>query len=388
MPRSILTGPPSDGARRRLAWGVPIVVAGVIAATAALSSTSASGASPELPSRSAAQLIAAVLSSNATTLTGDFEETANLGIPTLPGGHDSASLSWQTFLSGTHTARVWIGGADKQRVALLGELSEADVVRNGTDLWTYTSDTNTVTHSTVGSAKDAKDGTARAGAETPSAEDATPGAVAAKVLKAIDPTTSVTVDSTQVVADQPAYTLVVRPRDPNSTVDKVTIAIDATKYVPLQVKVFGTGSTVALTTGFTKISYAKPADSTFDFTKPAGATVSNDPFGVHSRVGHRHDAAPSGTTTQPAAPNQLDSAKPKVLGTDWTSVLEMPKSSTGPASALGGSQLRDLTTPVGSSGVRLLHTALLNAVILPDGRTFVGAVQPAYLEHLAATTPN
>jgi outer membrane lipoprotein-sorting protein len=380
----LLAGSASDGARRRLAWGVPVVVAGAIAATVGLSSTSASGASPELPSRTAAQLIAAVLSSDATTLTGDFQETANLGIPALPGGHDSASLSWQTFISGTHTARVWIGGADKQRVALLGELSEADIVRNGTDLWTYTSDTNTVTHSTVGSAKD---GTAKPGAET-SAEDATPGAVAAKVLKAVDPSTSVTVDSTQTVADHAAYTLVVKPRDPNSTVDKVTIAIDATTYVPLQVQVFGSGSTVALTTGFTKISFDKPADSTFEFTKPAGATVSNDPFGVHGRVGHRHDAAPSGNGNEPASPSPAESAKPKVLGTDWTSVIEVAKSSTGPASALGGSELRDLTTPIGSSGARLLHTALLNAVILPDGRTFVGAVQPAYLEHLAATTPN
>jgi hypothetical protein len=191
-----------------------------------------------------------------------------------------------------------------------------------------------------------------------------------------------------MVADHPAYTLVVRPRDPNSTVDKVTIAIDATTYVPLQVQVFGTGSTLALTTGFTKISFAKPADSTFDFTKPAGATVSDDPFGVHSRVGHRDDAGPSGTATEPAAPSQVESANPKVLGSDWTSVIELPKNSTGPASAFGGSELRDLTTPVGTSGARLLHTALLNAVILPDGRTFVGAVQPAYLEHLAATTPN
>jgi hypothetical protein len=27
-------------------------------------------------------------------------------------------------------------------------------------------------------------------------------------------------------------------------------------------------------------------------------------------------------------------------------------------------------------------------VILADGRTFIGAVQPALLEHIAATTPN
>jgi hypothetical protein len=36
----------------------------------------------------------------------------------------------------------------------------------------------------------------------------------------------------------------------------------------------------------------------------------------------------------------------------------------------------------------LLRTALVNAVITSDGRVFVGAVQPALLEHVAATTAN
>jgi hypothetical protein len=45
-----------------------------------------------------------------------------------------------------------------------------------------------------------------------------------------------------------------------------------------------------------------------------------------------------------------------------------------------------LTTQVGTSGTRLLHTALVNAVLLPDGRAFVAAMRPAALEHIAATT--
>jgi outer membrane lipoprotein-sorting protein len=368
------------------------VVAGAIAATVVLTSASASGASPNLPNRSAAQLIAAVLASKPTTLSGEFRETANLGIPTLPGGHDSASLSWQTFISGSHAARVWVGGADKQRVALIGELSEADVVRNGSDVWTYTSDTNTVTHSTVGTSKDAKGGSDTDRAPTPSAEDTTPAALAARVLKAVGPSTSVTVGPSRTVAGRDAYVLVVRPRDANSTVRKVTIAVDATKSIPLQVKVFGSGSSAALTTGFTTISFNKPTASIFNFTKPAGATVSNDPFGVNSRGGHRHYAGGSdneaGRPPASTTPSKAASAKPTALGSDWTSVIEVRTSSAGPARALGGSELRDLTSPVGTSGTRLLHTALINAVILPDGRTFVGAVQPAYLEHLAATTPN
>ena len=83
-------------------------------------------------------------------------------------------------------------------------------------------------------------------------------------------------------------------------------------------------------------------------------------------------------------PGPATHASPKVLGFGWTSVLELPDAAT---SGLGGGLLRDATSPVGSSGERLLHTTLVNALLLPDGRVFVGAVTPSALEHLAATTP-
>ncbi len=54
------------------------------------------------------------------------------------------------------------------------------------------------------------------------------------------------------------------------------------------------------------------------------------------------------------------------------------------ASSTGG-LLDRATTAIGSTGNRLLHTALVNAVFLADGRVFVGAVSPSYLEHVAAT---
>jgi outer membrane lipoprotein-sorting protein len=362
----------SDRTRRRLAWAAPVAVAGVIAGAVALSGTSASGATPHLPAKSAAQLLTAVQTGTATSFSGRVSETANLGLPTLPGGHSPASLSWQTFLSGTHTARVWADGPDKQRIALVGELSEADVVHRGTNLWTYTSDTNTVTHSTV---------PARGGADaTPSAADVTPSAVAARVLKTVSPTTSVTVDTARRVAGRNAYTLVLAPRDARSTVRKVTISIDAKKFVPLRVQVFGKGSAPAFSTGFTSISYGRPAASTFAFVAPKGATTSTDPLGVRSTHGRHHDRPSSSASSTP----RTTTSKPAVIGTGWTSVVELP--STAGAS-LGGSTVRDLTSAVGTSGNRLLHTALVNAVILPDGRAFVGAVSPALLERIAATTP-
>jgi outer membrane lipoprotein-sorting protein len=359
-----------------------VVVAGAVVAGVMVTGATASDASPTLPSRTPAQLIAAVLNSNATTLIGKFQETANFGIPSLPGDHGSASLSWQTFISGTHSARVWADGADKQRVALIGELSEADVVHNGSDVWSYTSDTNTVTHSTIPKGTHAD--------QTPSAADATPAAIAARALKAVGPSTKVSVDNSSMVAGRAAYTLVLQPRDTRSTVREVTIAIDATKLIPLQVSVYGSGSTPAFRTGFTSISFAKPSASTFVFHTPAGATTSNDPFGINNTHGDHHGSRHQKVTGKPEAtdPSAGASSKAKVLGTGWTSVVELPAGKGGAASVLNGNMLQDLTSPIGSSGDRLLHTALVNAVILADGRTFVGAVQPALLEHIAATTPH
>jgi outer membrane lipoprotein-sorting protein len=285
-----------------------------------------------------------------------------------------ASLSWQTFITGTHSARVWVGGPDRQRVALIGELSEADVVHNGRDVWTYTSETNTVTHTVLPRAA----GSLHTARSAPSAADLTPGAAAARVLKAISRSTSVTVGSSRMVADRPAYTLSIRPKDKRSTVREVTIAIDATKFVPLQVQIFGAGSSPAFEVGFATISFTTPAAATFRFKAPAGATSSSDPLEANGRRNHWHHGGPlpARTTHTPSAP--------KVIGSGWTSVLELP---SGPASAVDNGMLRDLTSAVGTSGARLLHTALLNAVIMPDGRVLVGAVSPALLQHIAATRP-
>ena len=65
-------------------------------------------------------------------------------------------------------------------------------------------------------------------------------------------------------------------------------------------------------------------------------------------------------------------------------MVELPN---GLPTGVPGGLLDRLTRPTGTSGARLLSTALLNGVLLPDGRVFIGAVTPSLLEHIAATTP-
>ena len=104
--------------RRRAAWSVPVLTAAAVAAATLLPSAASASPHPKLPVRTAAQLLTAVQHSSVEHLSGTIVETARLGLPSLPGDAGAASLSWQTLVSGTHTARVWLDGQDRQRLAL------------------------------------------------------------------------------------------------------------------------------------------------------------------------------------------------------------------------------------------------------------------------------
>jgi outer membrane lipoprotein-sorting protein len=352
--------------RYLFAWGVPaVVIALVVAGTAVFSAGPASG-HPVLPKLSAAQLLARVQTARAPALSGTVRATTALGLPDLPGGDESASLSWTSLITGTHTARVWLDGADKQRVAILGTLSEADVIHNGRDLWTYTSTSNEASHTLLPAAESRRPERAT-GSQTPID-------VANSLLKAITPSTSVTVDTTQVVAGRDAYTLVVRPRDHVSTIRKVTIAVDSLTFVPLRLQVFGAGSAPAFQLGFTSVSFATPSASIFDFHIPAGATVVTNPLQTRHMREHRATASGTAGTTKAAAP--------KIIGSNWDSVVEFPDGAPG----VSGGLLDRFAHASGPAGERVISTALVNGVLMPDGRLFVGAVTVSQLEHVAATT--
>jgi outer membrane lipoprotein-sorting protein len=369
----------SDRARRRLAWAVPLGVAAAVAAGVAAATATSSAASPTLPHRTAEQLLVAAQTTNQSAFSGTVHESAHLGIPALPGDVSGTSLSWQSLITGSHTARVWADGPAKQRLALLGELAEADVIHNGRDVWTYTSETNTVTHTVLRAPETA----------TPNAETLSPDRLARQLLSRITPSTQVSVDATRTVAGRAAYTLVLQPRDNRSTVREVAIAIDGRTFLPLQVQVFSSGSAPAIQVGFTHISYATPAQSVFAFHVPAGAHVQTNAIAPERRgrfvPRHRLPIGPArnaqmGPYGHPAMPQHPMTAN-RMIGSGWTAVFELANGADAMPYVL-----QRMTTDVGNSGERLLHTALVNAVILPDGRVFVGAVTPALLEHVAATS--
>ena len=208
-------------------------------------------------------------------LSGTVVQSADLGLPDLsglggPGGRGSASL--ESAITGTHTWRVWYGGPDQQRLALVGQLGESDVIRNGTDLWLWSSEEKTAVHYAL----TAHDAAAKQPNPAPSLTDLpkTPEEAAKRALAALDPTTEVTTSGTAVVAGREAYELVLKPRDTASLVASVRISVDAEKHLPLRVQVYSTRlSNPAFEVGFTSIDFAKPDARQFEFNPPPGTTV-------------------------------------------------------------------------------------------------------------------
>ena len=134
----------------------------------------------------------------------------------LGGGSGSAGkLNPLSLLSGSHSWRVWFADPTHARLALVDGTDEYDVVRNGSDVWQWSSADASVAHAKVpadaenpGDARSpATRGTGAAGIPDLS----NPDAVATWALSQLDPTTAVTSTRTDRVARRSAYGLVLTP---------------------------------------------------------------------------------------------------------------------------------------------------------------------------------
>ncbi len=385
---------------RRARWAVPsgaVAIAGAV--TAGVLISAAASASPELPVKTPAQLLAALAARTGPPppLTGTVVESAALGIPQLPQlGNQNSPVS---LLAGSHTVKVWYQDPAHLRLAMPVTMSETDVIRNGRQVWLWQSNKNSVTKLALPAQA------ARAQATpAPTQVPLTPQQAASQVLKAVGTSTRVSVQRTVTVAGQPAYQLVLSPRSSGSLVGRVNIAIDASNNVPLRVQVFARGASApAFQVGYTAISFVRPAAANFTFTPPAGAKV-------------KTVTVPSETAGQPkpSAAERTAASQVQVIGKDWLSVAVLPSSvlsqvtagSTagatgqmaqsavpggppGTGSGEAAAMLRTLiaaATPVhGAWGSgQLLHTSLVSVLITNNGHVLIGAVTPAVLENAAA----
>jgi outer membrane lipoprotein-sorting protein len=382
---------------RRARWAVPGGVLAVTAAITAGSMITVAQASPELPARTPAQLLAAAAGHTGVppALTGTVVETASLGIPDLPSTGSPTSIT--SLLAGSHTLKVWYADPEHIRLAVPVTMSETDLIRNGSTVWIWQSQGNTVTRMLLPAKADGAPEATPAPAGTP----LTPQQAAQQVLAAVGPSTTVSVDPAATVAGQAAYELVLAPKSSSSLIGKVTIALDGQHTnVPLRVQVFARGATTpAFQVGYTKVDFVKPAAANFDFTPPPGAKVTTT----------------GSTGSSPAHQANPQQGAPKVLGQDWLSVAVLPAdalsgiSGSGNAASAAGQAAQNVggspgagsgsvdnaailgallkaATPVhGTWGSgKLLRTSLVSILITDSGKVLVGSVTPAILYSAAA----
>ncbi len=378
-------------------WAVPAVaLLGVVGVGAVPSLINTAGASvPNLPVLTPAELLAKARTTQVPALSGTVTLTSNLGLPSLGslGGLAGGSANTiTTLLAGTHSAQVWIDGADHVRIATSAPLAETNWIRNGTDLWSYDSATQRVLHATI--AADAHDSSTVSATSAPDPAHETPAEFAKELLDEVTPSTGVTVDANRIVAGRAAYQLTLTPNSDVSTVKAVTIAVDAATGLPLDVTIraASTGD-VALEFGFSDVSFNAPAASTFAFTPPPGSTVkeAGDPSALldpaQGNARHRRRSGPDASGSAVVTPGDTTStmAKPQIVGQDWSSIAVVAKGSV-PAQVNGLLSAAPRITAGTLSG-RLLSTNLFNAVFLDDGRVVIGALTPSALEGAIAALP-
>ncbi|MFE3514715.1 outer membrane lipoprotein carrier protein LolA [Streptomyces sp. NPDC059166] len=384
------------GRRKAARYIVPFAVAGVAAATIGLVPALADSGDPELPDITAQELVEKIAASDQEQLSGTVKVSTDLGIPSFGGladslsqgaGQDAPGASPDARLmelaSGTHTLRVAVDGPDKQRLSILGEGSEYSLVHNGDDVWGYDSESNEVYHSqaTEHGSKGKAEERGR-----PEGMPATPKDLAEEALDAADGTTSVTVGGTAQVAGRDAYKLVIEPKRSGSTIGSVTVAVDASTGVPLKFTLApSSGGKAVVDAGFTQVDFAKPAASSFSFTPPKGAEVTEaDELKAKDKGPAAEGLGAVGGL------KGLD-----VIGEGWNAVAEIkvPGGSGMPAPGSGDApaQARQFLDAFGDKVTgdfgtgTVFRTRLVNALLTDDGTVYVGAVTKDALVKAADT---
>jgi outer membrane lipoprotein-sorting protein len=339
-----------------------------VAGLAALAIPAGAGTQPSLPDVSAEELLSSALSAQAPALAGSIDVDNALGLPAVPGMPSQ-------MLNGASQIRVWFDGDGRSRVSMPTSLGEQTAVYDGTTLWRWDSAGRTVTKITPPSGIGPDD----------KAFD--PTTAAHEVLAAIQPTSTVNVDGTAMVAGRPAYELVLAPAPTERTLlREVRVAIDSQTRIPLRLKVLANGTNdPVFSIGFEQLTIAAQDASLFRFSPPEGATVTEPDITA-------------------GKPGPLGGAAAKTVGDGWDTVIvtklpdgvlsgtglphpDDPKGSTPGGPAMDPKALLDMFgTPVSGTwgSGRLISTAVVSVIITDDGRVAAGAVPQQVLAEALA----
>lgn len=401
----------ASGERRWIpAAVIPAIVLPIAIGVGVVLVPMAANAAVDLPDLTPAELIELAATSEVSALSGTIEQSSELGLPDLaalggamggPGGGmgddgpaDGAAASASdledllSLATGTHTATVYLDGSNA-RMQVLDRLAERNVYVSPDGVWIYDSAEKAATHVTADTAALAA---LKAELQAEHADDSqtdpsaaplpTPEYTLEQALAAVDETTEVTVGTDARVAGREAYELVLTPRDSETLVGEVRIAIDAETGAALAASVTARGDDApAFSVAFTDISFTAPDASVFAFTPPQGTAVTEHAIPVPTaaelqqlKAGHEADADAAGGMPRPI-----------VHGDGWSTVIELPADSDGAAATVGAEGLAMLDTIAERvDGGRVLATSLVTVLITDDGRVFAGSVSPERLLEVAA----
>lgn len=336
-------------------WAAPAAAVATIAGGITAVSVYQASAKPALPPRTAAQLLTDVQHAHVDALSGTIVESADLGLPALPSSMSGANgQGLAELLSGSHTLRIWTAGSGRMRLSLQDAMGESDVIRNGSNLWTWNSANKSATHRVL-----------REDSRTPTPASPLPGTgttpsdAARSLLSRLSPSTTISTDGTGLVAGRSAYQLQLRPKSAGTLIGSVDISIDSATKVPLKVAVYARGaSSPSFEVGFTSFDQGTPPASVFAFNPPPGTKVkqesSTSPLPssreLHSGRMSKHQLRQAASAAQQAV---------RTVGRDWATVTVVRMGSMTPAGpAAKGS---------GSGGADQLHSYLLRLPSQPCG---------------------
>ena len=419
--------PRDTGASRRFARWIPAIAAPIAIGVAVVLVPMQANAAVDLPDLTPEELLEFAAASDVEALSGTIEQESELGLPDLSGlsgamggaggtgGGDGGEASASdlddlvSLVTGSHTARVYLDGTNA-RLQVLDRLAERDVYVSGDGAWIYDSREQAATHVTVDRAAlealqaeaEARGEEARAQLEAELGGSLpTPDEVLDEALAKLDESTDVSVGTDGRVAGREVYELVLEPRDDDTLVGEVSVAIDGETGVALAASVTARGAEEpAFSIAFTDISFGAPDASVFAFTPPEGTTVTEHAVPVPT-VAELEQWKAEGQVGE--GPDRMP--RPEVIGEGWSAVVVLPAGAYGEAAegaAPGGgdgdaaddaagagdldeasAMLDTLTQQV--DGGRILSTSLVTVLFADDGRVLLGAVPADRLLDAAAS---
>lgn len=339
-----------------LSFAAAGTAAGVVGLVVLASPAGAGEAPPALPPVSAEALVESVLNTDAIpALAGSVAVENNLGLP-IPGMPASGGEG--------DSIQVWSDGTGKGRLAVAGGRSETTIVDDGSTVWVWNSEDRSVTK------VPRQDGVADKPMEGKFAD---PAAAAKELVTAMQQDSTVSVDGTARVAERPVYQLVLAPKPTEKTLlREIRVSVDSELRIPLQLEVLANGQAdPAVKVGFTEFTSGAQDPKLFQFTPPAGATVSEKD--VPEEVGGK------------SVDDWLAQADLKTVGRGWDIVAtgKVPAEALRSAEDLSGRSDADMFAMLGTFGKEVrgefgtgyvISVSVGTAVITEDGKVAVGAV--------------